>query len=142
MHKTPLPEIPEYLYDEDTLELYWEVSYNSTGHHQFAYVLILKKKYKFTTPARTAKQWVDNPKKRWWNNQPIQILEEYEIPEEYGESETYVTFVDLSSHLDFTAEDIYRAAEKILQNLEKEGETRKLLGKYPPKTLNLDPATI
>lgn len=142
MHKTPLPEIPDHFRTENTLELYWEVVEYHNIYEDREYLLYLRRLENYTEPESVDFRWVDNPNKRWWNNEPDQIRESYVVPERKGTRITNLSIQSLGYKPGFTERDVYKAAEKSLENLENKRKADNLLGKYPPKTLDIDPATL
>lgn len=140
MFETPLPEIPKELWDENTVDMYWEV--NFVGYPHFNYRVSLLRKIEFVRPAwvRTWKE--TNPKKRWWNSQPEFVEKTEEFPEELVKDCREAGSEFLSNCLDFTAVDVYNGALNILSGLGMKQKSRNLLGKYPPKTLDIDPSEL
>lgn len=143
MFETPLPEIPEEFGKENTIELYWEVVETNHPHGWgVSYSLCLLNKHIVTVPTRKETFDVNNPDKRWWNGKPVRIQEVKVTPSYQEETTSIIESCHLSDRLDFSAKDVYDASERILLNLKKQNESTKLIGKYPPKTLDLDPSLL
>ena len=143
MHKTPLPEIPSEYGLDDTVELYWEVVESKNSYDWgVSYILNLVNKHIETIPERKGVFDVANPAKRWWNRQPDYIQEVKVSPSHQKETTSIIESQHLSDGLDFSAKDVYDASESILLRLKSKAETSKLIGKYPPKTLDIDPVTL
>src|SRR5699024_5084329 len=143
MFEVTLPVIPEEFGKENTLELYWEVS-ESTDFYDWnvSYKLHLLNKHIVTVPERQGVFDVVNPAKRWWNRQPDRIQEVKVTPSYQKEVTSIIESYPLSNDLDFSAKDVYDASESILLKLKNKAESSKLIGKYPPKTLDLDPSLL
>lgn len=140
MFETPMPEIPKEFWDERTVDMYWEVSY--VGHPYDNYRVNLMRKTEYIRPAYM-RHWEEiNPKKRWWNSEPELVKKSEEIAEELVKGKSVVESSLLSYKLDFTAEDVYDGALDVIEKLLIEEKTRKLLGTYPPKTLDVDPEEL
>lgn len=137
MFETPMPEIPKKLWDESTVDMYWEVRYVNYPHDN--YRVSLMRKVEFVEPSRSIIREIPNPKKRWWNFQPEYVEETEEVSEKLVKGDQEVESSFLSSCLDFTAEDVYNGALDILGGLSMRQESKKLLGTYPPKSLDIDP---
>lgn len=143
MFEVTLPVIPEEYGKENTIELYWEV--NETTHPYdwgVSYNLYLMNKHIVTVPERQGVFDVINPAKRWWNRQPEHIREVKVTPSHQKETISIIKSHHLSDDLDFSAKDVYDASESILLSLKNKAESSKLIGKYPPKTLDLDPSLL
>ena len=143
MHNTPLPEIPSEYGRDNTVELYWEVAVTKHPYDWgVSYNLNLVNKHIITIPERKGVFDVVNPAKRWWNRKPDYIQEVKVSPSYQKEIISIPDSQHLSDVLDFSAKDVYDASESILLRLKNKAETSKLIGKYPPKTLDIDPATL
>lgn len=143
MFEVTLPEIPEEFGRENTLELYWEV--NETTHPYdwgVSYDLYLLNKHIVTVPAHKKVSDVRNPARRWWNGKPDYIQEVKVTPSYQEETISILESCHLSDDLDFSAKDVYDASESILLKLKNKAESSKLIGKYPPKTLDLNPSLL
>lgn len=143
MFETPLPEIPREFGKENTIELYWEVRESKHPHGWgVSYILYLLNKHIDTIPERKKVFDVDNPAKRWWNRKPYYIQEVEVTPSYQKKTTSVIEGYTLSDRLDFSAKDVYDASEIILLRLKNKAESSKLIGKYPPKTLDLDPSLL
>lgn len=136
MHKTPLPEIPSEYGRENTVELYWEVRESVWGNHELAlvnsYIEEIEAHEKITTE--------NNPKSRWWNLLPRSIKVSELVPAQEITKFDIINYEELSYYFD--EKEIYTKAVNILKTLEKSSKRSMLVGKYPPKTLDIDPVTL
>lgn len=140
MFETHMPEIPKDLWNEKTVDMYWEVGL--VGYPHGNYRVSLMRKFEYIRPAQM-RYWKEiNPKKRWWNSQPDFVTKTEEIAEELVKGKNVVESSFLSHKLDFTAEDVYDGALDVIEKLLRRESTRSLLGTYPPKTLDVDPEKL